>query len=81
LRKLAILLAALGFSGLGSPWIAGLEYLYYGFDGSTNTSGITTSLGSACPTIPATVGAPCTNYSVGSFNVQTVRLRLSQKLN
>jgi opacity protein-like surface antigen len=56
------------FKPFAAPWIAGLEYLYYRFDGTTNVTG-------AWSVSPFVV-----NYSVGSFNLQTVRFRLSYKL-
>ena len=68
------------FKPPGSKWITGLEYLYYGFGGSTNTQGFATGPNS-CAGVPSPTGTPCANYSVGSFNVQTIRLRLSYMFN
>ena len=68
------------FKPPGSKWIAGLEYLYYGFNGSTNTQGLATG-GNTCVALGSLAGTPCANYSAGSFNVQMMRLRLSYMLN
>jgi opacity protein-like surface antigen len=54
------------FRPFPSPWILGVEYLYYRFDG---TSGAT---GALSPVDPA---------SVGDYDVQTVGARLSYKFN
>jgi len=66
------------FKQPGSPWIVGLEYLYYGFDGNNTVSGafVPASGGGTCGP-----GQACIHYSVGDVNVQTVRLRLSYKFN
>ena len=59
------------FKPVPGPWIVGLEYLYYRFDGTSNISGAF-----APPISPATA---VVNYSVGAFNLQTVRFRVSYK--
>jgi outer membrane immunogenic protein len=68
------------FKPAGSKWIAGLEYLYYGFGGGTNALGLATGINN-CAASPSPAGTACANYSTGSFNVQTIRLRLSYLFN
>jgi opacity protein-like surface antigen len=57
---------------LNPNWIVGVEYLYYGFNGSTfniNTIDLSTGAFARC----------CINYSFENFSVQTVRARLEYK--
>jgi outer membrane immunogenic protein len=60
-----------------SAWRARLEYLYYGFEGTSGT-GPAINLGAAGGALPCIVTPTCSeNYGFGRFNVQTVRLGLS----
>lgn len=64
------------FKPMPGPWIVGIEYLHYQFDG-TNTA--------TAAFVPATFagncapGQQCSKYSLGDVDLNTVRLRLSYK--
>jgi outer membrane immunogenic protein len=64
------------FKPVPGPWTVGLEYLYYRFDGTDNLSAVFTPPDSAFKCAPTQA---CIQYSVGAYNLQTVRLRLSYK--
>ena len=70
--------AGVEFKQPGSPWIIGVEYLYYGFAGNSTANAAFLS-GSGAGSRAA--GQPCVSYPVGNFDVQSVRLRLSYKFN
>jgi outer membrane immunogenic protein len=61
-------------------WVLGAEYLFYRFDGdATSTGGYTTvATGAPAPFYECSVaGQNCGRFTYGSFDVQTVRARLS----
>jgi outer membrane immunogenic protein len=69
------------FKGPASPWILGVEYLYYSFDGTDRVSGaaITTATGTPVIVGSCAAGASCTQYEFGGLAIQTIRARLSYK--
>ena len=65
-------------------WILGAEYLFYHFEGDANTTAgwTTVATGAPAPFYECSVaGQNCGKFTYRSFDVQTVRLRLSYQFN
>lgn len=71
----------LEFKGATSPWVFGVEYLYYRFSGTENVDAslVRTSTGAPVAVGFCTVSMKCFHYAFGDVDVQTVRVRLSYK--
>lgn len=71
----------LEFKGATSPWIFGVEYLYYRFNGTdyVDASLVRTSNGAPVAVGFCTASMQCFHYAFGDVDVQTVRARLSYK--
>jgi outer membrane immunogenic protein len=69
------------FKGAASPWIFGVEYLHYNFDGTDRASGavITSATGTPVAAGTCAAGVACVHYEFGGLTIQTVRARLSYK--
>jgi len=58
----------------GSPWIFGVEYLFYDLNASASGITVLNPGAGGCA-----AGSPCNPVTFGNFNVQEVRVRLSYK--
>jgi outer membrane immunogenic protein len=71
----------LEYKPVNSPWIFGVEYLYYNLGSATTAASIISANGAPLPPLPnpACVTSNCVFYSWDDLTVQTVRARFSYK--
>jgi len=60
------------------PWILGLEYLHYGFEGTTTASGPVVGITPPLCSVSSKESS-CMHFSLGDINLDAVRARVSYK--
>jgi outer membrane immunogenic protein len=77
-----VLGGGLEYKAANSPWILGVEYLYYHFNNATTASSpLLGTDGSFQSFGLCALAAPCFFYTFNNTNIQTVRVRLSYRFN
>jgi opacity protein-like surface antigen len=71
--------AGIEWKPVPGPWILGLEYLHYGFDGTTTASGPVVGITPPPLCSIASKESSCMHFSLGNIDLDSVRVRLSYK--